>query len=178
MIRITHPLRRRQAVKHFFDDISHIGEFYKKMKKQDVSTSGLAYEIFGEFFLKRFEEILPVYTEGIQVAPECNPGYDFYFMNENNKKGIIECKWKSNLKYKFSVADLASFIAEKHDMNLPATQTILFTNVMSPFPYTETADSKLKKWLTVIDGKTQLSFIRYDRYFWTYLRESMYVSCK
>lgn len=179
MIQISHPLRRRQAVKHFFEDISDISVFYKKMKKQpDVSTMGLAYEIYAEFFLKRFEEILPIYISNLQVAPECNPGYDFFFTDSTNSKGIIECKWKSNLRHKFAVADLASFVAEKHDLALPKERTILFTNVFGTSPFTETADPKLKKWITLIDGKTQQMFIKYDRHFWLFLQESMRESCK
>lgn len=173
MIEITHHHAKRPAVRQQFQGIKDIGQFYRKMKRITGYEPGSVYEIFCEFFLKRFEEVLPMYITDVEPARSCNPGYDFTFFNSRDERGIIECKWKNDLTYRFAAPELASFTNELNYLKLPRSRCILFTNVKNNKPFTTTVSQHFDDWFVVIDGNLQQQLVSNDRHFWRFLNESL-----
>lgn len=174
MIILEHPHIKLPQAKKFFSKVSNISEFYHNMKHHTSSSNqGSHFEIYCEFFLKRYVELLPGEIEHVYVAPECHPGYDFHFFNTSGKGGIIECKWKCDLNYRFAAPELASFVNEINHLKIPKQQSILFTNVKHEKPFTQTVMPKFDNWFSVINGAMQQQFISNDRFFWKFLNESI-----
>lgn len=147
--------------------------------------AGAAYEVYCEFFCKKYGStpVLGINNVLDTSLDPFNEGFDFSFLAQDGKRGMLQSKWKSNPVYKFKRAKLAMFLAVLREDNISPSNSILFTNLRHT-PTKENGSIFHFSWdkattqMRVVDRTAQEQFILRDPEFWNELRASVEQSCE
>jgi len=132
---------------------------------------GMAFEVYGEFWLTRYgpNPIMKIYNVTDTSSNVMNKGVDFTFIDapSGGKRGIVQCKYRSNPSYEFIQTDLSTFIYEFAIENLSKNNSVLFTNCKKKQPFHFSFDKRAANRIRLIGRECQLGQTSRDGSFWS-----------
>jgi superfamily II DNA or RNA helicase len=139
---------------------------------------GAAWEVFTEFFLKRYSgQNNPHFSVNNVKDTSQNKyqvGYDFTYSDRDGNRGLAQSKFRSNITHKFTRVELGTYASIADEEGIPSDRRILFTNLEhqpsnSSNGIFENHYAGGLKQFRVIGRIEQESFILRDSTFWTEL---------
>lgn len=155
-------------------------KFGKKDSKEYADRTGSAYEVYTEFFFKRYGTSANPHL-GVKCIEDTSKnkfqaGYDFTYETFGEEPALLQSKYRTNPQYKFTLKDLSTFMSLSDGLDIPKKNRILFTNVENT-----TKDNGIfhhsyqfaQRQMRVIARQEQESFIDRDPTFWQELEETV-----
>lgn len=177
-----------------FDNVNSLAQLDKAIKDYGLKVGekgddehndriGHAYEVYAEFWLKRYGQpsnpLLGI-TEVTHTSDnKYERGLDFWFKQLNGSRGVLQVKFRSNPMFKFKRGDLGSLVDVCDEHNIEKLNgRIVFTNLEHLVNnddngiFAVDAAVNLKRF-RVIDRSIQSAFIDRDPTFWCDLHISI-----
>lgn len=148
--------------------------------KEYRRKSGLAYEIFAQFFTIKYGQTPRLGITNIQdtSTDPNNPGYDFTFQDLYNNPGLIQVKWRDNDIHEFPNYSFSTFNEQADLFGVLPTNRILFINFDVHPKLFHYKYQHVGARLRIIDRKAQESYINLDPKFWSDFRKCIEYSSK
>ena len=175
MIMINHLEAYNVANSGFFNKLTSYDELVYAITEYGKSGArgkreermGAAYEVFAEFFLKRYgsEGLVGVNDVKDTSSNKFEKGVDFRAKDMNGEPCYVQCKFRSNPFHQFKEEELltAIVVAYRNKIKMPKN-LILFTNT-SVVPFHSSYHDSAKEW-RVFNRDMQESLIDVDPQFW------------
>ena len=131
---------------------------------------GMAFEVYAEFWLTKIgPRGMNIYEVTDTSSNVMNKGVDFTFIDapSGGKRGIIQCKYRSNPMHEFTQDDLSTFIYEFAIENLSKNNSVLFTNCKKKDPFHSSFDKRAVNRIRLIGRDCQLKQIMMNDSFWS-----------
>jgi len=190
-MRITHLNIYQISKDNVFDSTNSYRELNNNIKLYGESKGspgdkdyndavGAAFEVFTQFFCLKYGNTPLIGIKNVQDTSDdpFTAGYDFTFIDFQDKPGQIQSKWRGNPRHQFTLSELSANSAIASDMNIEGDNNILFTNLEDTdelFHYTyKTARNKRR----VFGRNSQEELILRDPKFWDEFRTCIKESVK
>lgn len=189
MIHITHTHRFAATSSLIFAEVTNLHEMDAAIKRYGATSAqyeqdtGAMYEVYCEFFCKRFGLESRIGAKNVLATCEdkYNVGFDFSFTDATNGlPGMIQTKWRNDSSRKFTRLELGTFSSVLHESDIKRQQSILFTNLSNVndgvfhFSFVDGAKRQFRVW----DYTFQSEFIERTPSFFDEFRLSLEESCK
>ena len=175
MIMINHLEAYNVANSGFFNKLTSYDELVYATTEYGKSGGrakrkdriGAAYEVFSEFFLKRYGSDVLVGVNDVKDTSnnKFEKGVDFRAKDMNGEPCYVQCKFRSNPFYQFKEDELWTAVIRAYDDKIKMPKNlILFTNTLV-VPFHFSYKNSAKHW-RVFKRDMQESLIDVDPQFW------------